>query len=60
MAALFLVLVTAVVLSAARQWVLALRGRIPIESEAEPPPGGGTGGPAFGEVPAIGGRNRCC
>jgi len=60
MAGLFLVLVTIVVLSAARQWTLVLRGRIPIESEAEIPPGSGPRGTTFGEVPAVGGRHRCC
>ncbi len=59
MAAVFLVLVITVVLSAVRQWVLVLRGRVPTEPEA-PPPGAGAGLPVFGEVPAEAGRHRCC
>jgi carbon starvation protein len=57
-AGLFLILVATVVLSAARQCVRALRGRTPIEPD-EPPRGGGAR-PAFGEVPEVGGRTRCC
>jgi carbon starvation protein len=60
MAAVFLILVTAVVVSAARQWVGVLRGRIPLESEAEILPGRCSGGAVFGEVPAVGGKHRCC
>jgi carbon starvation protein len=57
-AALFLFLVATVVLSAARQCLLVGRGLLPIEPD-EPPRGGG--GPAsFGEIPAVGGRTRCC
>jgi carbon starvation protein len=56
-AALFLFLVATVVISAARQCLLVRRGVIPIERD-EPPRGGG--GPSFGEIPAVGGRTRCC
>ena len=56
-AAVFLLLVATVVFSAARQIYRVLTGSLPIEPE-EPPRGGG--GPAFGEVPAVGGRTRCC
>ncbi len=61
LAGLFLVLVATVVLSAARQWIRTLSGRSPIEVDG-PPIGGGPAS-AFGlsgEVPPIGGRNRCC
>jgi carbon starvation protein len=60
MAAVFLVLVVTVVVSAARQWVLVLRGRIPVEPEAPPLPGEGEGRRVFGEIPAVGGKHRCC
>jgi carbon starvation protein len=56
-AALFLFLVATVVLSAARQCLRVRAGSLPIEPD-EPPRGGG--GPAFGDVPAVGGRTRCC
>jgi carbon starvation protein len=59
MAAAFLVLVATVVLSAARQWILVLRGRIEVEPEA-PPPGTGAGRTVFGEVPPEAGKHRCC
>jgi carbon starvation protein len=55
-AALFLLLVT-VDASAARQWLGVAPGRIPLEPDAAPE---GGGGPAFGEVPPVGGRTRCC
>jgi len=57
-AGVFLILVATVVLSAARQCVRVLSGRSPIEPDA--PPRGGGAGPAFGEVPEVGGRTRCC
>jgi len=57
-AGLFLILVATVVLSAARQCARIVRGQLPIEPD-EPPRGGGAG-PAFGEVPGVGGRTRCC
>jgi len=57
-AALFLVLVATVVVSAGRQCASVLTGRTPVEPE-EPPRGGG-GSPPFGEVPKVGGRTRCC
>jgi carbon starvation protein len=57
-AAVFLILVATVVVSAARRCFDVLRGRSPIEPD-EPPRGGG-GAPAFGEVPEVGGRTRCC
>lgn len=60
MTALFLLLVTVVVLSASRQWVLALCGRIPTEAEGGGPPVSGPGGRVFGEVPPVGGKHRCC
>ncbi len=60
MAALFLVLVSTVVLSAARQWALVLRRRIPVEPESPPLLGEGGGRSVFGEVPAVGGKHRCC
>ncbi|HZN54107.1 MAG TPA: carbon starvation CstA family protein [Candidatus Polarisedimenticolaceae bacterium] len=56
-ALLFLVLVGTVVVSAAGQWRGVLSGRVPVEPDA-PPRGGG--GSAFGEVPPVGGRTRCC
>ncbi len=60
-AGLFLVLVSTVVLSAMRQWRLALLGRSPVDPETPIPiGGGGSGGPVLGEVPAVGGRHRCC
>lgn len=54
----FLLLVATVVVSAARQCLRVLRGELPIEPD-EPPRGGG-GAPVLGEVPAVGGRTRCC
>ena len=57
-AAVFLVLVAIVVVSAARQWFKILRGRVPIESDG--PTGGGVLGHVLGEVPAINGRTRGC
>jgi carbon starvation protein len=57
-AGLFLFLVATVVISAARQWLRVLRGGLPIEPD-EPPRGGG-GAPTLGEIPAVGGRTRCC
>jgi hypothetical protein len=57
-AALFLVLVAVVVVSAGRQWLRVLNGSLPIEPD-DPPRGGG-GSPPLGEVPAVGGRTRCC
>jgi carbon starvation protein len=57
-AALFLLLVATVVISAARQCAHVLSGRAPIEPEA--PPRGGGGSPTFGDVPEVGGRTRCC
>jgi carbon starvation protein len=60
MAGIFLVLVTVVVVSAACQWVKVWRGRCAVEPDG-PPLGGGAGGRrVFGEVPAVGGRMRCC
>ena len=56
-AGLFLLLVVTVVFSAARQCLRVLRGELPIEPD-EPPRGGGA--PVLGEVPAVGGRTRCC
>ncbi|MBZ5638707.1 MAG: carbon starvation protein A, partial [Acidobacteriia bacterium] len=58
MAAAFLVLVLTVVLSASRQWVLVLLGRIDVERDAPPPAGEGRS--VFGDVPAEAGRHRCC
>jgi carbon starvation protein len=55
MAALFVALVATVVVSAARQWFLLLTGRLP--EEREPPP---WSPPPLGEVPAVGGKHRCC
>jgi carbon starvation protein len=57
-AALFLGLVTTVVVSAARQCLGVLSGRIPVVPDREPAAGGGL--PVFGEVPPVGGRTRCC
>jgi carbon starvation protein len=57
-AGVFLFLVATVVLSAARQCLRVLYGGLPVEPE-DPPRGGG-GAPAFGEVPSVGGRTRCC
>ncbi len=57
-AALLLVLVATVVVSAARQCRRVLRGDLSIETDA--PPRGGGGSPAFGEIPEVGGRTRCC
>ena len=57
-AGLFLILVATVVVSAGRQCAKILRGTLPVEPD-EPPRGGGAG-PAFGEVPEVGGRTRCC
>jgi carbon starvation protein len=57
-AGLFLVLVATVVVSAARQCFRVLGGGLPVEPD-EPPRGGG-GSPALGDVPAVGGRTRCC
>ena len=57
-ATVFLVLVATVVLSAARQARGVVTGRIAVEHELSP--GGGPGRPAFGEVPPIGGKTRCC
>ncbi|HJQ98929.1 MAG TPA: carbon starvation CstA family protein, partial [Candidatus Polarisedimenticolaceae bacterium] len=57
-ATVFLVLVATVVLSAARQAWGVVAGRIALEHELAP--GGGPGRPAFGEVPPVGGRTRCC
>jgi carbon starvation protein len=59
MAGIFLVLVAIVVVSAVREWLRVWRGQRAIESE-EPPPGDRSAPNAFGEVPAIGGRTRCC
>jgi carbon starvation protein len=57
-AAVFLLLVATVVVSAARKCWRVVSGLAPIEPD-EPPRGGG-GEPALGEVPAVGGRTRCC
>jgi len=57
-AAVFLTLVATVVLSAARQAWGVVAGRIAVEHELAP--GGGPARPAFGEVPPVGGRTRCC
>jgi hypothetical protein len=57
-AGLFLVLVSTVVVSAARQGLRVLRGELPITPDA--PPEGGGGAPVLGDVPAVGGRTRCC
>jgi carbon starvation protein len=57
-AGLFLILVATVVVSAARQCLRVRSGVIPIEPD-EPPQGGGRE-IAFGEVPSVGGRTRCC
>jgi carbon starvation protein len=57
-AGLFLVLVATVVVSAARQCLRVRSGVLPIEPD-EPPRGGG-GEPTLGDVPAVGGRTRCC
>ncbi len=57
-AALFLILVTTVVLSTARQCARVLRGDLPTMPD-EPPRGGG-GAPLLGDVPSVGGRTRCC
>jgi carbon starvation protein len=61
-AGVFVVLVLTVFLSAARQWYGVLTGRVPVEPDASPGPGGGDrpADRAFGEAPAIGGRHRCC
>lgn len=56
-AGIFLVLVTTVVLSAARQCQRVLSGQTPIEPDGNPPARGGISPP---EVPAVGGRSRCC
>ncbi|HEX4822855.1 MAG TPA: carbon starvation CstA family protein [Candidatus Polarisedimenticolaceae bacterium] len=55
-AAVFLVLVATVVLSAARQWRRVALGLVPVEPDAAPEGGGA----AFGEIPPVGGRTRCC
>jgi carbon starvation protein len=57
-AGLFMLLVATVVVSAGRQCLRVRSGILPIEPD-EPPRGGGAG-PAFGEVPVVGGRTRCC
>jgi carbon starvation protein len=57
-ALVFLVLVAVVVLSAGRQCLRVHSGLVPIQPD-EPPEGGG-GMPVLGEVPAVGGRTRCC
>jgi carbon starvation protein len=58
-AAVFLTLVLTVLVSAARQWFQVLSGRRPVEPDS-PYSGGGSIGGVFGEVPAVGGRHRCC
>jgi carbon starvation protein len=57
-AGVFLVLVATVVVSAARQCLRVYRGELPVERD-EPPRGGGAAG-VVGEIPAVGGRTRCC
>jgi len=57
-AGVFLILVATVVVSAGRQCAKILRGELPVEPDA--PPRGGGAGSAFGEVPEVGGRTRCC
>jgi carbon starvation protein len=55
-AAIFLLLVTVVVVSAARQCAGILTGRIRVVPDPDP----AGGGAVFGEVPPVGGRTRCC
>jgi len=61
-AALFVGLVLTVLVSAIRQWLRILRGTQPEEPDGLG--GSAGGGPqgrgSFGEVPAVGGRHRCC
>jgi carbon starvation protein len=57
-AGLFMILVATVVVSAWRQCLRVRSGDLPIEPD-EPPRGGG-GPSAFGDVPSVGGRIRCC
>jgi carbon starvation protein len=56
-AALFLVLVTTVVLSAVGQCRRVLSGRSPLEPDGNPPAGNGF---SPRELPAVGGRTPCC
>jgi len=58
LAAMFLVLVAIVTLSAAREWVRIFSGERPLESEAEPVLG--SAAPALGDVPSSAGGMRCC
>lgn len=61
LAALFLVLIATVLASAARQWLRVARGRTPVDPFTIAGGGASTAdGPVFGEVPAVGGRHRCC
>jgi carbon starvation protein len=57
-AAVFLILVGTVVVSAARQCLRVSWGILPVEPEPEPRGGGGA--PVLGDVPDVGGRTRCC
>ena len=59
MAGIFLILVAIVVVSAAREWIRVWRGQRGVEPD-EPPLSGGSAGRGFGDVPAVGGRMRCC
>ena len=59
MAGIFLILVVIVVVSAVREWLRVWRGQSAIEADGPPLGGGGSLG-ALGDVPAIGGRTRCC
>ncbi len=61
LAAVFLVLVATVFVSAARQWVRVFTGRQPEEPDAAPASGGGhRSRSVLGEIPAVGGSHRCC
>jgi len=60
-AGIFLILVATVFLSAARQWIRTLDGRQPVEPDGPGWTGGGGGLDSVpGDVPAVGGRQRCC
>ncbi len=60
-AGIFLVLVATVFLSAVRQWVRILSGRCPVEPDSSVLAGRERRDEdVFGEVPAVGGKHRCC
>jgi carbon starvation protein len=59
MAGIFLALVATVVVSAAREWIKVWRGQRAVEADGPPLAGGGDAS-AFGDVPAVASRMRCC